>query len=343
MVCTEQLPYLHAIELPTPFPVGPITVYLGDAPDEPLTLIDTGPRTGAARAALEAGLADLGHTPADLERIVITHAHVDHFGLAADLVATSGAEVVTHVWNLPALGDYDGERKRHAAFYGDLLRRAAVPGEMLTLVDGATDGMRRFAAPVSTGAGLDEGDRLRLGGRDWQVLHTPGHSAGLICLYEPAGRFLLSSDHLLADISSNPIVEPPPPGSAERLRSLVLYRASLERVAALAIREAWPGHGPVIYDVAGLVRRRLSFHKARLERVLAALGHGACTTWQITEALFPNRAPLDAFLAVSETIGHLDLLEMEGRISGDLDGGVVRWSLAPDTPADDCPSTGGRA
>lgn len=80
------LEHLHAIDLPTPFRVGPVTVYFTDAPGEPLTFVNTGPHTAATQKALEIGLAHLGHAPADLARILITHAHVDHVGLAASLV-----------------------------------------------------------------------------------------------------------------------------------------------------------------------------------------------------------------------------------------------------------------
>ena len=328
MILDTTLEHLHAVELPTPFSCGPITVYLADAPGEPLTLVDTGPRTAETRAVLKAGLAALGYAPADLERVIVTHAHVDHFGLAAELVAASGAQVLTHPWNVPALGDYDSDREGRIAFYANLLRQAAVPGENRQAVAWVTQGMQHFAGPVAVGGTLDEGDRLRLAGRDWQVLHTPGHSGGLICLYEPASRILLSSDHLLAGISSNPVVEPPPPGQTERPRSLALYKASLLRVAAMAIDLALPSHGPAIRDVAGLVSQRIEFHEQRLARVLEALRDGAHTTWEVTLVLFPNRPPLDTFLAVSEVIGHLDLLEIEGEIVGEQVDGVIRWKPA---------------
>lgn len=331
MSIDTTLEHLHALELPTPFPVGPVTVYVAEAPaeapGEPLTLIDTGPRTRDTQAALESGLAQLGYSPGDLGRLVVTHAHADHFGLAADLVAASGAEVWTHPWNVAALDDYETDRDQRVAFYAELLRQAAVPDEVLAVVGTATQGVSRFARPVGVDGTLDEGDRLQLAGREWQVLHTPGHTAGLICLYEPQSRTLLSSDHLLADISSNPVVEPPPPGQAERLRSLALYRASLQRVADMDIARALPSHGPVIHDVAALVERRLAFHEQRLARVLEALRYGARTTWDVTHALFPDTSPLDTFLAVSEVIGHLDLLEMEGRIAAQNAGGVLVWEL----------------
>ena len=329
MTIDTSLPHLHAIALPTPFPVGPITVYLAAAPGEPLTLVDTGPRSARTRAALDAGLAGLGYAAADLQRIVVTHAHADHFGLAAGLRAESGAEVVTHPWNVAALADYAGDRERRTAFYAEIFRRAGVPAKILVAMYEATRGVNQFAAPVSVDRTVDEGDHLPLAGRSWRVLHTPGHAAGLICLYEPAGRVLLSSDHLLADISSNPVVEPPPPGHEQRLRSLVLYRDALRRVAALDVARALPSHGPVVDDVAGLVERRLAFHQQRLDRILEALRAGARSTWQITLALFPDLSPLDTFLAVSEIIGHLDILEMEGRIeAGAGADGVDHWRLS---------------
>lgn len=328
MIHDTPFEHLRALELPTPFPVGPVLVYLADQPGEPLTLIDTGPLHPPTRAVLDADLATLGYRPADLERIVVTHAHVDHFGLAAGLVAVSGASVCSHPWNVSSLGDGQDEPERSAAFYAGLLHQAAVPPEVADAVHWVTRGMQQFARPVAVSATLDEGDTLRLVGRDWQVLHTPGHSAGLICLYDSRSRVLLSDDHLLADISSNPVVEPPPPGHAERLRSLVEYRAALCRVAALDVGLALPSHGPVIDDVPGLVARRLAFHRQRLERIVAALRAGALTTWDVTQALFPGRPPLDTFLAVSEVIGHLDVLEMDGRITARHNGPVVQWVLA---------------
>jgi len=319
--------HLHAIELPTPFPVGPVTVYLGDAPGEPLTLVDTGPRSSRTRAALDVGLAALGYKVPDIDRIVVSHAHADHFGLAADLQAESGAKVVTHVWNRDALAGYREDRERRTEFYAQLLRRAAVPVEILVTVYEATRAVNQFAAPVDVNVTVDEGDEISLAGCRWRVLHTPGHSAGLVCLYEPASAMLLSSDHLLADISSNPVVEPPPPGHDERLRSLALYRDSLQRVAAMDISRALPSHGPVIHDVAGLVAERMHFHERRVARVLDALHAGARTTWDVTLALFPDKSPLDTFLAVSEVIGHLDLLEIDGRIARQDANGIDNWHV----------------
>jgi glyoxylase-like metal-dependent hydrolase (beta-lactamase superfamily II) len=149
----------------------------------------------------------------------------------------------------------------------------------------------------------------------------------LICLYEPASQTLLSSDHLLAAISSNPLVEPPQPGQTERPRSLHLYQAALRRVAAMDVKLALPSHGPAIPDVSGLIDRRLAFHQQRMARVLDALRSGARTTWAVTLSLFPNLSPLNKFLAVSEVIGHLDLLEVEGVVLAQTVDDHVEWRL----------------
>jgi glyoxylase-like metal-dependent hydrolase (beta-lactamase superfamily II) len=327
MTFETALEHLYGIEIPTPFPVGPITLYLACTPGEPLTLVDTGPRTPETHNALAAEFSRLGYGLADLDRIIVTHAHVDHFGLVADLVDRSGAMVMTHPWSLKAVSEFETDRAHRLAFYASLMRQAAVPPKAMEVVGHITEAMNSFARSAPVDSTLSEGDTVRLASRDWQVLHTPGHANGLICLYEPASKILLSSDHLLAEISSNPVVEPPPPGHSNRLGSLILYRDSLQRVAAMDIELALPSHGPLIHDVPALVSERLAFHRRRLARVVASLAAGARTTWDVTGALFPDRSPLDTFLAVSEVIGHLDVLQMEGKVKGTMVEGEMLWEV----------------
>ena len=114
------LPDLYQLIIPTPFPVGPVNVYVARDPEgDGLTLVDCGPRTPEARAALDAGLAALGHSVHDVRRIVVTHAHADHYGLAANIAAESGAQVLTHPFNRPTLQAYADESRATAG----LLRR----------------------------------------------------------------------------------------------------------------------------------------------------------------------------------------------------------------------------
>jgi glyoxylase-like metal-dependent hydrolase (beta-lactamase superfamily II) len=314
-------PYLHTFSIPTPFPVGPVNVYLAEG--DPLTLIDAGPRYGPARQALENGLAGRGYGAADVRRVVLTHAHADHCGLAAELARASGAEVLTHAVSVPWLEK--SANARRLAFYAEVMHWAGVPVKTLVDLSRMRRGVDRYDEPIVPDGTLADGDVLQLGGEEWQVLHTPGHAGGLICLYQPQRRLLISSDHLLRDISSNPVVEPPAPGETGRPRRLVEYMAQLRRVAALDVALALPGHGPPITDHRALIRERLAFHEARAHRMLEVMGERALTAHEMAGVLFPGVDPVDYFLAISEVVGHLQWLEVEGRVTHDEHGGVARW------------------
>jgi glyoxylase-like metal-dependent hydrolase (beta-lactamase superfamily II) len=314
--------YLHRFSIPTPFPVGPVNVYLAEG--ERLTLVDTGPRYEPARETLRKRLNELGYQVADLERIVLTHTHADHCGLAAELVAESGAEVWTHAENVERLaGGGDADR---VAFYARLLHWSGVPLSVMMELAKVQRGLHRYAEPLTPDHLVTDGDSLDLGGDVWQVLHTPGHTGGLICLYQPERRLLISSDHLLRDISSNAMVDAPPPGGTERPRRLVEYLAQLRRVAQLDVRLTLPGHGPAITNHRALIQERLAFHEERADRIRGTLDNKTLTAYQIAETLFPELDAVNTFLAISEVIGHLQWLEARGQVSHTERGGVARWT-----------------
>jgi glyoxylase-like metal-dependent hydrolase (beta-lactamase superfamily II) len=316
--------YVHALSLPTPFPVGAVNAYLIDG--DPLTLIDTGPKADASRQALETGLASLGHRVEDLQRVIITHHHVDHFGLAAEVVRRSHAAVWSHPYNEPWIADYASQQQLNRPFYANIWRQAGVPGEIVTLMDHASLGLSSWMDPVATDAMLEEGQTIYLGGTPWQVFHTPGHAGGLICLWDPASRTLLANDHILRDISSNPVLEPPMVPGGSQPHRLVEYLYHLQRMAALAPDVALPGHGEPVTDVAGLVRQRVAFHERRAERMLQSLDGQPLSLWTLTQQAFPRiQRGMDYFLALSEVLAHLDLLEAAGRVQAQLDADREMW------------------
>jgi glyoxylase-like metal-dependent hydrolase (beta-lactamase superfamily II) len=158
------------------------------------------------------------------------------------------------------------------------------------------------------------------------VLHTPGHAGGLICLWEPNSRTLIANDHLIGHISSNPVLEPSPLTNGPRPKRLVEYLHHLQRVAALDPAVALPGHGEPVTDVGGLVRHRVTFHMRRAATILASLDGRAQTLWELTRQLFPRlKSEMDHFLALSEVLGHLDLLERDGRAAAEREGELLRW------------------
>lgn len=303
---------IHKITLPTPFDVGPVNTYLLAGPEP--ALVDTGPRGSRTMELLRQGLAAAGYAVADLRWIVVTHAHADHFGLTAQIVAESGARVITHRRNLHTLSDFGNEWTRRHDFYAQVFAESGLPAEMREAVRVAGNATARYAEAAPVDRLVDEGDMLELGGESWQVLHTPGHTGGQICLYQPDSRTLLSSDHLLKSITSNPLLEPPEREETERRHSLTEYLVSLRRVAEMDVAEALPGHGEPIRDHRELIAARFGFHQERQERILALLDGGGRTAHAVALGLWPGLTPLNTFLALSEVIGHMDVLEEEGRV-----------------------------
>ncbi|MDZ7266617.1 MAG: MBL fold metallo-hydrolase [candidate division KSB1 bacterium] len=318
------MPLLHRIAVPTPFPIGPVNVYLAE--DDKLTLIDTGPKYAPARAALQAGLAARGCSFADIAQIILTHHHVDHLGLAAEIQALSGATVRTHAVNLPWLMDYETTRRRHADFYRAFWQSGGVPEAIIAAMISVSEGLAQFRDPCVPAQPLQEGDQVHFAGCDWRVYHTPGHAGGLICLWHAASRTLVSNDHLLKDTSSNPILEPPLPGENQRPRRLCDYLRELQRMAGLDPAIARTGHGGDIDNVHELVAGRLRFHRQRAETIFDLIGTRTVSLWQLTQEMFPaleNGA--DFFLGISEVQGHLDLLEDERRVEAIRQQGKICW------------------
>ncbi|MBI5880283.1 MAG: MBL fold metallo-hydrolase [Chloroflexi bacterium] len=316
---------LHKITLPTPFPVGPVNVYLADG--DPLTLIDTGPRTSEAFDLLERELGARGYRYADIERIVITHTHPDHFGLVARIAERSGARVWTHPYNAEWFNELDTAMMRRGLFMLQVFNEAGVPEEISAGMtrSGARMGGMFTSVPVSDW--LDEGDVIRMDNADWQVLHTPGHASGHLSFYQPDSRRMIAADHLIKHISSNPLMEAPRDYGQPRDKALKLYVESMQRVAQMDVAVAFSGHGEDITDHRGLIDQRLIFHEARMDHLLHLIGDGERTGYQLSRALFPRLSDFELFLGLSEVIGHLDILEEQGRVNAENRDGLIHYRV----------------
>ncbi len=306
-----------AIELPTPYPVGPVNAYL--LPGPPVTLVDCGPKSSEAQAALEAGLRTAGIGLADIRRLIITHGHIDHFGLAATVVAASGAEVCAHPLEVPKM-------TADRAFVEPLRALITEAGFAPAVGETVINSFRSFRRQIDTITPtrlVNDGDRLDLDGGTLEVLHTPGHGQGHICLrWDDA---LIAGDLLLEEISPNPVIEFDTEG--RRLRMLPAYLRSLRRVAALAPAIAYPGHGEPITTPVARVHEILDHHEARKNRLAEMLARRSWTLRELAETWYPNLGPFNLFLALSEVIGHLDLLEDEGRVVIERRDDVLRYAV----------------
>lgn len=317
------------IPVPIPFPQagGPVNVYLLEEEDGGLCLFDAGLGSPEAQAALEAGFARLGRSFEEIRRIVVSHGHVDHYGNAQTLVERAGGAVpvLAHAADLGKIAASGPRWRDRAPAYGAHLLRLGVPGEALARLASEVGGGYDLARRVKEVRAVAPGERLRFLRFEAELLHMPGHTPGLLCLWDEEHRIFLADDHLLERVSPNPIIELGPGGEEGFFRPLVAYLESVARLRALPVELVLPGHGPPFGDHAAVIDRLVGFYAQRQERILALLADGPRTGWEVTAALFPRARPGDLFLAVSEAVANLEVLEARGAVAREEEAGGVRF------------------
>jgi glyoxylase-like metal-dependent hydrolase (beta-lactamase superfamily II) len=314
-----------ALPVPTPFAVGRVNCYL--VKDDPLTLVDTGPNSATSLTVLEAALAEHGRRVEDLERIVVTHQHMDHIGLVDILATRSGAEVCALAVLAPWLREYGRAMHADDEFAEAVMRRHGIPDELVLALRAITAGFRAWGAAATVTHSLADGGELRFAGRTWRVWHRPGHSPSDTVFHDEASGELLGGDHLIAHISSNPLVSRPLDGDAtsERPRALVDYLASLGATREMTLARVLPGHGDPIDDHVALIDERLRLHERRAAKLLGMLAERPSTAFELAQAMWGNVAVTQAYLTLSEVLGHVDLLLERGDVVEDEVEGVVRF------------------
>jgi glyoxylase-like metal-dependent hydrolase (beta-lactamase superfamily II) len=314
---------IHRLQIPTPFAVGRVNCYLLE--DEPLTLVDTGPNSGKSLDEMERQLDGLGHAIEDLELIVITHQHLDHTGLVEILAGRSGAGVAAIEPLVDFLRNYGDDAEREDEFAAGVMLRYGIPEETVIALRSVSRSFRGWGASAEVTRPLRDGDELRLRDRSLQVLHRPGHSPSDTVFWEAEGAILIAADHLLPDISSNPLMSRPLDGSTERPQALVTYIESLKATRELPAEIVLPGHGDPITNHRGLIDERLALHARRAEKIHALIAERPRTAFEIAQELWGNVAVTQAFLTLSEVVGHVDLLINDGRVRETAHGDAVRF------------------
>jgi glyoxylase-like metal-dependent hydrolase (beta-lactamase superfamily II) len=316
---------IHRLAIPTPFAVGRVNVYLIE--DEPLTLVDAGPNSGSSLDELERQVAAHGHAIDDIGLVVLTHQHIDHLGLVNIVASRSGAEVAAIDAAVPFVENYSKEAAADDEFASSLMLRNGISEDVVRVLQAVSAAFRAWGARADVTRVLHDGDKLELRDRTFEVLFRPGHSPSDTIFHDAERRMLLAADHLLKHISSNPLISRPPDGD-ERPHALITYLESLRRTRELDLDLVLPGHGDPIDDHRTLIDQRIALHERRADKLHRLVTERPRTAYELAQELWGNIAVTQAYLTLSEVLGHMDILVADGRAREVEEQGVAYFEAS---------------
>jgi glyoxylase-like metal-dependent hydrolase (beta-lactamase superfamily II) len=321
----EVAPGIFRLELPMPFELKHVNVYLLRDGDQ-FTLIDTGLQTDESRQVLNQKLAALKVRVELINRILITHIHPDHFGLAGELRDRSGAELVIHRLEVALMEPRYARAEDLVYDVAKWLSMNGVPAAEAEFVKSASMAAREYVSVVEPDTLLEGAERLPIEDSEIEVIWTPGHSPGHCCFYWPVRGVLFSGDHLLPKISPN--IGLHPQSGADPLDD---YIASLDRIRRLEVETVLPAHGDPFFDHRGRIGEIVEHHEARKAALVRLAGGGAKSGWQLAAELFQGIMQRNVFqqrLALQETLAHCQSLAVEGRLHKQVSRELVTWRAA---------------
>ena len=312
------------IPLPTPFLIGPVNTYLFTDPEP--TLVDCGVDTDESWRALVDALAKQGLTVADLQRVIVTHAHVDHIGMAGRIVANSQADLWIWVGIARWADEVETMWVKRIDFLHTLLHEYDLPdlqrdsilngrGSILDIWTSVPkDRVRTFA--------LD--DKLSIGPWLWDVIYLPGHSNTQTCFFQPETGKFLAADMLLS-LTPAPVLEAPLAGGIIREPSLPRLLDSYDLVYNLPIDQVYPGHGEPFDEHRTLIDRQRARIAERKAECLTLVQDGNHQVGQMLDKMYGHHPETARFTGLSTLIGYLDLLIADGLIREEIMGGKRRY------------------
>lgn len=313
------------LEIPTPFPVGPVNLYLLFG--EKITLVDTGPKTNLAWKSLIYQLNKNGLRIKDIDQVLITHHHVDHCGLLSILLEQHPKiNVLTHQLTAPWVEKKPKTLEYMESFFQDLYLQNGLPLEFVREVKKSHDYFQQFVDPVDVNDILSDNDVLP-GNSDWRIIHNPGHSQGHISLYHEKTKTLIAGDHLIEHTSSGTFIDPPMNSNTARPKSLVDYKKSLERIKQLDVKQVFSGHGKVITNPNEVIDSQISRFEQRVDRVANYLNGKPITVYELMQRIYPERYERNILLYFSEILGAVDFLEEQGVVITVLEDGLIKYIL----------------
>jgi glyoxylase-like metal-dependent hydrolase (beta-lactamase superfamily II) len=216
--------------------------------------------------------------------------------------------------SVPFVENYSQEAQKDDEFARSVMLRNGIPEDAVSALSAVSQAFRAWGSRADVTRVLHDGDEMRLRDRTLHVHHRPGHSPTDTIFHDRERRILIAADHLLGHISSNPLISRPLDGSTERPQALVTYLRSLEATREMDVELVLPGHGEPITDHRALIDERFALHRRRAEKIHRLIAERPRTAYEIAQALWGNIAVTQAYLTLSEVLGHVDLLRNDGRV-----------------------------
>ena len=327
---------IQRIDLPVPFPPGSTNCYFipGAAP----ALIDPGVYTPDALERLRSGLKAFGSDLGDIERIILTHGHADHAGLAGAAAACCRAPVFVHRFDCDRMLVWsETVQEERARGFRDFFAQAGVTEKLAAKVTALlVERFRRNFSPISNMEFLEGGELIPFDLFELRVLHTPGHTAGSICLFDESEGLLLAGDTLHGKIVPFISTECEAPAGQPPYFALERYQETLDLLGTLPVRLALPGHGPNCSTPRELIARLRRHRLRRGRRILEILraGNGnpsGMSQFEIFERLFLASSDEGLlYMGISEVRSSLEVMEKEGVVAALTDGGGKRYCPVPE-------------
>ncbi len=317
---TKLPSWLHPIQLPMPATMGSIYAYLIEGPDG-AALVDTGIADISSRTALEEGLHHRGLGVRDIQTVVCTHHHIDHAGLGR-LFQDLGARVLMSEPEAALLHDFydrselDGKR---ASFFG----RHELPEELVEHVKNIFPFLRKLCEPFEPERALVDGQMTELGGVSFQVLVTPGHTPGHVCLYQRDAEVVLTGDCVMTPETTHISPRPEPDDEVDHFGTFI---ASLDRLQALGGVLGCPGHGRMRRDLSRQTVRIKAYLSGELNRVADSLRDRPQSAFELTPGgIDARKRVFPKWLAVTQTVIYLTHLVCRGEAEIVEEQGKLRY------------------
>ncbi len=321
------MPGIFKMRLPMPYSLDQVNTYILET--DPLTLIDTGPIMPGVEEALERAMARSGHHPSQLGRIVVTHTHVDHMGLAARLKAASGAEVICHRHALEEMTNHREYNLREMEYLIAMSRTVGLSPELMEANRHFMERWLDVAESVQVDRCVEGGEVLEGDPYDLEVIYTPGHSFDHIVLYLRELGLVFTGDFLLDKITPNPDIYPP--WKSQRISGLPDYLDSVMSLKELKVIQALPGHGRCISNFRGRLGEVLEHHEQRKRYIVANLRGREMNVLELALDLIrfveAEMNTTNIFLAIREILGHMVILEDEGKVFRETREGTFYYKV----------------